>query len=465
MTLPPQPASSPSTKRGPSTWTAGTLIYTSGGLIALYAWLLWGDFAWQLKERTGPIVQVMLGKYGASDLYTALFMISGPAVISMTLGPVVGIWSDRYRSKRGRRIPFLLATTPIAGLGLMGVGLSPWIGTEVHRIMTGGGDPASLQATILIVMAVFWTIFEIATVTANTVFGGLINDVVPRELIGRFFGLFRVVSLGVGIALYTNVVGHSKTHAPEILIALSALYTVGFTMMCLKVKEGDYPAPASAPGGPGFDFTGALKSFVRCCFSSPYYLRVFLFMALAVTSFIPVNLYMVFAAGHFGLSLDQYGKYMSVVFACSLLTAYPLGCLVDRFHATRVGLGCLALYALLMAAGFFVVRGPVSFGVMLISHGVVSACYNTGVSALGQLLFPRDSFAQFAAAGVFIASLASVVLSPLVGLLLDILGRDYRYAFGFSGLLALAALLAGASMYKRFRALGGPAAYQAPPEP
>jgi hypothetical protein len=36
-------------------------------------------------------------------------------------------------------------------------------------------------------------------VIANAVFGGLINDVVPPALIGRFFGLFRAVSLLAGI--------------------------------------------------------------------------------------------------------------------------------------------------------------------------------------------------------------------------------------------------------------------------
>ena len=36
-----------------------------------YGWLWWGDFSWQLKDRTGPIVQVMLGLFKASDFLTA----------------------------------------------------------------------------------------------------------------------------------------------------------------------------------------------------------------------------------------------------------------------------------------------------------------------------------------------------------------------------------------------------------
>ena len=467
MNLTPQslaPANSappaPPATAGGRVWRVGTLVYTGSSLAALYAWLLWGDFAWQLKERTGPMVQVMLGKYQASDFLTAIFMISLPAIISMTVGPIVGYWSDRHRGPRGRRIPFLLATTPIAALALVGVGCGPLIGGWLHEYMAWA--PESRYVTILSVMAAFWTLFEIATVTANTVFGGLINDVVPRELIGRFFGLFRVISLGVGILLYYFVMGYSKEYYMAILVTVAAVYALGFSMMCLKVKEGEYPPVEIEKGARRQGFFEAVKGFFRCCFADPYYLTVFGFMALAVTSFIPINLYMVFAAQSFGLSLDTYGKYMALMFAGSLLIAYPLGCLADRFHATRVGLTCLVCYALATGSAFFFVQGPLSFGVMLVAHGVLSACYNTGVSALGQMLFPKDKFGQFAAAATFLASLASIIASPLVGLLLGWLGRDYRFTFGLSCLLALFALLLGSLMYRQFRALGGPKNYEAP---
>lgn len=32
-------------------YRCGTLAYTTAGLISLFAWLLWGDFAWAMKDR------------------------------------------------------------------------------------------------------------------------------------------------------------------------------------------------------------------------------------------------------------------------------------------------------------------------------------------------------------------------------------------------------------------------------
>ncbi|MFA4943950.1 MAG: hypothetical protein WC789_04535 [Lentisphaeria bacterium] len=54
----PQPAECP-----PPRWSVGTLSYTRGGLLALFGWLLWGDFAWSMKERAiGPVGQLLRKK-------------------------------------------------------------------------------------------------------------------------------------------------------------------------------------------------------------------------------------------------------------------------------------------------------------------------------------------------------------------------------------------------------------------
>ena len=33
------------------TWRNGTLGYTAGGLAVLFLWLMWGDFAYSMKDR------------------------------------------------------------------------------------------------------------------------------------------------------------------------------------------------------------------------------------------------------------------------------------------------------------------------------------------------------------------------------------------------------------------------------
>ena len=168
-----------------TTWSLGSLTYTKVGLATLFAWLLFGDVAFMLRERSAaPVAQLMLKHFQASDLLTGLFLVTIPQVIIFLLGPVISYWSDRHRGRWGRRIPFLLIPTPFVSLAMVGLGFSPVLGAAINQWMGIGSENANF--TILGLMTLFWTIFEIGVVITNAVFNGLVNDVVPREWLGRF---------------------------------------------------------------------------------------------------------------------------------------------------------------------------------------------------------------------------------------------------------------------------------------
>ena len=42
----------PPSEKKATIWTAGTLVYTLSGLSLLFCWLLWGDFALSMRERS-----------------------------------------------------------------------------------------------------------------------------------------------------------------------------------------------------------------------------------------------------------------------------------------------------------------------------------------------------------------------------------------------------------------------------
>ncbi|MCC6415375.1 MAG: MFS transporter, partial [Opitutaceae bacterium] len=176
----------------------------------------------------------------------------------------------------------------------------------------------------------------------------------------------------------------------------------------------------------------------------------------------PVNLFSIYSAESFGLSMDTYGKYLVATYACSLVLAWPLGWMADRVHAMRMAIGSILVYAVLMVAGWFGIVGPKSFGWVFLLHGVISGCYFTGAAALGQMLFPRLKFAQFASAGGMIFAVVNIIFGPVMGIFLDWLGHDYRYTFGAGALIALVALVINLMVHRRFMALGGPRGYVAP---
>ncbi len=168
----------------------GTLKYTRTALIALFFWLLLGDFAVSIRDRSvGPVVQLMLKSIGASDTAMAVLLSVIPQAITMILAPIVSYKSDRFRSRWGRRIPFLLIPTPIAAVAMIGLAFCPRLAHGLDHLL--GGYSPGYKGCVLTLFAICWTGFEFAVVTATAVLGGLVNDVVPRNVLGRFYALFR----------------------------------------------------------------------------------------------------------------------------------------------------------------------------------------------------------------------------------------------------------------------------------
>ncbi|PAW76110.1 MAG: MFS transporter [Verrucomicrobia bacterium Tous-C9LFEB] len=473
-----------SSKPATKTWTAGTLTYSLPALVALFAWLLFGDFAWSMRDRSvGPMSQWYLNHLKVPSLLFALLVTSLPALIQLLVVPLISVKSDRHRGRWGRRIPFLLITTPMAVLGTIGLGFTPffaaWLhevcnsapfGTWLHRSLDGipfGAWVLSMIADEMVVsvicFSICWTSFEVATIAGKPVFDGLLNDVVPRPLLGRFYGLFRAVSLIDGMIFNYWIMGYVPTHFSIIMITVGLFYGMAFMWVCFKVKEGDYPPPPRNEGnGITASFFVEAKRYCRECFSHPYYLSVFVMMMAASLCFGPINIFCIPYAQHLGVDMKLYGQAVALTYLISLTLAYLLGWLADRFHPLRMAIGVLIGYALVTAWGWAYAHNAKTFLIAWVLHGVLSGCYFTSAASLSLRLFPHEKFAQFAsAAGIFIA-VSNIFMGPLLGSMIDRSHGAYRYTFAAAFLLTLIALVAACVVYPMFKKRGGPNSYVAP---
>ena len=284
-----------------SKWAVGTLTYTTGGLIVLFTLLLCGDFAYAMRERSvGPVVQLMLKRLNASDTLMAFLFSTLPTALSLIISPIVSYRSDHFRSRWGRRIPFLLAPTPIAAGAMIGIAYTEDIGSWLQHFLHLGS--ASQRSCSLASFGVMWTLFEVAAVVAGAVLGGLINDVVPRRVLGRFFGMFRQVSLGAGIIFNYWIFKQAETHYKAIFIGIGLLFFFGFAIMCLTVREGEYPPAERASAGDGSRLWNATRTYFRQCFKLSYYRWMFAGLMFAAATFMPVNLFSLLYAKKINMS-------------------------------------------------------------------------------------------------------------------------------------------------------------------
>jgi MFS family permease len=440
-------------------WRAGTLTYTTGGLIGLFAFLLLGDFAWSLKERAVPAMfTALLKEYSTNSKLVAALTGVLPAVITITLAPVIGMWSDRYRSRLGRRIPFLIATAPIIGLSMVCLAYSESLGTALNHLL--GGAEHQRTTIIIVVMALAWTIFEVATIIANGLFIALINDTVPRQIIGRFYGIFRIFSLAVASAFFGSLFNNSMmTHFQTILLVFAAVYVVGFLILCWGVREGQYPPPPVKSPQP---FAGQVAAFVRSSLSVRFYALLFVVFSIATTSFAPININSFFAKDQFGVDTTSFGYAMSTTYIISMCLAFPLGWLADRFHPLYTTFVCMISYALIMLVSYAVVSEPTTFTVCFIAHGVLAGAFFTSSGSLLLVLLPQNRFQEYYSAFGVIGACMGAVVSMSVGGLLDFFGRDFRLIFLGGGLIATVASLGWLLVIREFNRLGGKNHYVSP---
>ena len=450
---------------GRKTWSVGTLTYTFPGLGAVFVLLLLGDFAWSMRDRSvGPMAQWYLGPkhLNVPNLVFGLLISSFPALIGLVLGPVISVKSDRHRGPWGRRIPFLLVTTPMAAAGMLGLAFTPVITDWVHAHFPSENP----LVAPLVCFGVFWTLFEIASIASQSVFGGLINDVVPHALLGRFHGLFRAVSLIDGMIFNYWIMGKVPTHFTLILCAIGIFYGTAFMWVCLKVKEGSYPPPPPLPASPhdniGVTVAANVKSYFRETFSNPYYVWVFVMLTASGLCFAPVNTFAISFAGSLGVNMDMYGKCVALTFLISLVLSYPLGLLADYLHPLRLAIATVFGYLLTTIWGWNFAHDAHSFLIAWVLHGVLSGCYYTSAASLGQRLFPQSKYAQFASGAGILGAPASMALAPLVGSLIDATGSVYRYTFVVGAALCIVSLIAGIRVYGKFVRLGGPRNYLPP---
>ncbi len=268
------------------------------------------------------------------------------------------------------------------------------------------------------------------------------------------------LSLIAGMIFNYWLLGRAENHPGWLFLGMAVLYGVGFTVMCIKVKEGEYAPPPDTPGNGGF--FAAAKTYFRESFSNSYYWWVFGSIMFTWMAFVPFNLFSVYYAKSVNLDMAAYGKLFALMYGISLALAYPLGVLVDRTHPLKVSAWLMVAYALATLWGGLYATDARSFAWALVIQGVISGSWQTASASLAQRLFPEDRFAQFASAMGIIGGATGIGLPVLVGWMLDRSGHIYRYTLLMNFALSVFALCFTAVLYRKFRALGGPDRYVAP---
>jgi maltose/moltooligosaccharide transporter len=423
------PAATPNMSVAPSgpVYRAGSLSYTPAGLRAVFAWLLGAEVVFTLIDIIEPrVLPVLLKGHGATDTQIAIIIGSFNAVLQLIIMPPLGYWTDRLRTRWGRRIPVLFWVTPFVTLTLALTPFAPEIAAWLQRFpaVAAWMNARSVTPVILVFGALVFLYRVVQTMT-NTTFFGLLRDVVPDTHMGRFLALFRVFgAAGTAIVTYW-LLGLTNTHSKPMFLGIALLNLVCFSALCWFVREGTYPPAEPNPAGEGAGrlarFWAATVIFVKESYRHPVYLWIYFVRICLYSALLGLSGFTIFFPQYeLGMSLTEIGKMLTWPLLIWIVIAYPVGRLVDSRGAARVLNGSLLLITAGYAGTFFLVVGPKTFLVSSLVTGVAYWIVMMAQLKLTQEVFHPQRYSQLAGANTIVQSIAiALLVSPACGWILD----------------------------------------------
>ena len=445
-------------------YRVGTLEYTLRGVMFLFAWMLWGDFAAAFFGSVfGNFLPLYLNDLQASNTLIGVMMGSIGGAINILLLPGISRKSDECRSRWGRRIPFLAIVTPLKVAALIMIGFAPEVGGWVYKHLVHPIAPGiTLQTVLLSWLCIFIVAFHYLGMVFNNAFNWLMHDVVPPEFMARFLAGFRIIATIATVVFMWYVFPSIMTHRKAVCLGLGLFYLVVFLLMCWKVKEGEYPPVVPVEKKP--NMFQAFGGYFRSCLSVPIYRNYFIQGMCSGLFGGAGPFFLLFYSKTLGINLDDLGKIFALTSVLSITILAPMGWLCDKFSPLKVGIVSNAGMNTVTILSFFFIHDKQTLIIMMILGSVISTGWGLSSSTINMKLFPHAKFGQFFAATNIFGCGIGILGNYFVGLFMDTMHSNYRMAYLWQG-MGIVALIPLLLVYRDWKRFGGPDNYVPPMPP
>lgn len=335
------------------------------------------------------------------------------ALVSMLVAPLFGAWSDRVRTRWGRRMPFLVVGTLFNVAGLLVLAFIP----------------AAPSALLPYVLAFMW--IELFNNLATAPYNALIPDIVPAEQRGSASGWMGLMSMfgtfvgGITGLLLPHIGGISGAY-----IGIAVVMLLGMLGTVLTVREPAPPVVKPFAWGPFLH--GIAEPFASRDFTWVFFTRFLVILGtFTVQEFIQFYMKDVVAGGReihnylfFGVKLAEKAPEATSFFILALLigaiaSSLFAGRLSDRYGRKPMVYLSGGLQALVVLVFIFVGRFEVAV-LMGIVFGLGYGAYRSVDWALATDVLPsEDDYAKDMGVWHVADTLPQVLATPIAGFVLD----------------------------------------------
>ncbi len=335
----------------------------------------------------------MIGFVMTIDNYFALFM-----------QPAIGIYSDKVRTKWGRRIPFLMIGMPLAAVFNL---LIPNYGGLITLIL------------FLVCMNISMSIFRTPVIT-------LMPDLTVKEHRSKANSIINFMG-GIG-ALTAYLVGSKlwgiSFKMPFYLSGTLILISFIILFLCIKEKR-DVICYEEAEEK--VDIKKGLKETLRNS-------RVFYMLFAICAWFIGYNgietFFTLYGERHLGVEVNTASFALAFISLSFLIFALPAGVIGTKLGKKKTILaGITGMIICFLALTF--IKSLLFIYILFIAVGMCWALININSYPMLAEMAPDGYLGTYTGLYYLFSSLANILSPPLLGLILDKIGYKYMFGYGF----------------------------------
>ena len=328
------------------------------------------------------------------------WMVAASAIVAAFTSIFMGTWSDRARSRWGKRKPFILI-----GYGLWGVmtAVFPLTATIKHV-----GTAVLMVVLIDCVMTFFGS-------TANdAAFNAWTADITPTDKRGRVEGLLNFCLFVAQLISYTaaGMLMESKGYF-IFFYALGGIVTVIGVIASLQIQE-----PSSAcepkPSKSYWQEIGELFNFRVLLRNKELFILLIIITIAGIGFQVSFPYLLIYVTNTLAMPLSSYSVIGGAMLVGSAVLAIPLGFLAEKINRKWLAVASLALSGL----GYFLFSQTTQL-VLLALFGVLWLGMNTAFAIVSMAwlkdLLPVESRGRFLGVRMIFAVMLPMIFGPMIG--------------------------------------------------
>jgi Na+/melibiose symporter-like transporter len=409
-------------------WQIVLVLLIGAGAVDGFMWFLYNTYIPLYLQGGNPNFQADVVGFGLTPRSVGLILVLDN-IAAFLLAPVIGAISDGYRGKLGRRMPFVVATVPLAALALAVV---PFIYRAIPAEASG-----NFMQLLPLFIPFFLTLMLVLVplAIARTPIDALVYDLAPSKdrSNARSLGIVLATLLSIGLGIGGGMLYDINVVLPFLLCLVVTIILTVIGYFTIKECKGSEITSENEPAGQSGE-TGLRHTMAVVRAMPAENKRSIFFMTINIfLGMFGFSLIQAFISSYnmtvMGATQAQAGLPFLIAGATLMVFSFPAALLANRIGRRRTMLIGCAGWAV-SALAIFLFPSKALFIPLII---VVAAFYTFWfVNSFVMLIdaAPDDKTIGTMTALTSMANMAGMSIGPaLTGFLIEASGYNYGMIF------------------------------------